>query len=146
MIEAVGTVSAGLLGQRSTPQAEVAVAPKAEAPKGASGAILYVVFKNDLDRAILEARSEDGVVLRQYPSEYQIRAIQAASSLAAEKANSNPSATTTAEGSYGAATPTKDSSAPVPGAPAPQSVSIDVGGTSAPEPASASSVTQSLIV
>ena len=94
MIEAVGVVSTRSASQRGNiSQAGSSASLTSEPIKAASppNAMLYVRVNNSANRVILEARSNDGEVLRQYPSEYQIRAIQQASSLESKKAEAKQS-------------------------------------------------------
>lgn len=99
--------------------------------------MLYVKVNNDMNRAILEARSSEGDVIRQYPSEYQIRAIQLASSLETKKPESAQAAQVeTAE--------VAQEASPAPGASAsPAQVSIEVADTGS---VPAANTTQSVVV
>lgn len=90
MIEAVGTSSANAGALRSVSQGAVA-ASYAAAPAVESSSRYYISSRirvdNLLDLAILEFRaSETGDVVRQYPTESQIRAFQRASELDARRA------------------------------------------------------------
>jgi hypothetical protein len=139
MIEAVGTSSTRAVSQRSYSQAATSVASQPEPVKAPTpaGAMLYVKVNNDMNRAILEARSSEGDVIRQYPSEYQIRAIQLASSLETKKPESAQAAQVeTAE--------VAQEASPAPGASAsPAQVSIEVADTGS---VPAANTTQSVVV
>lgn len=141
MIEAVGVLSTRSVSQRAYSQAAASVASQPEPVQAPSpaGAMLYVKVNNDMNRAILEARSSEGDVIRQYPSEYQIRAIQLASSLETKR----PEPAQTAEVSAEAA-PQEAKTEAAPAAPAAGKVSIDIADTGS-VPAAASP-TQSVVV
>ena len=95
MIEAVGTSSVNLAALRSASQS-VVVASFAAAPVAAeaSSKVYFnssrIRMDNLLDLAIIEVRaSETGDVVRQYPTESQIRAFQRASELDTRQADAS---------------------------------------------------------
>lgn len=88
MIEAVSTSSVQSASLRVPPQGSAALpVPATTAQVGSSEFISSRIrVDNELDLAILEFRSSDtGDVVRQYPTEPQIRAFQRAAQAAAEK-------------------------------------------------------------
>lgn len=85
MIDAVGTLSVQASALRTYSQGGAAVSAAQGVPSSAEGFVSSRIrVDNLLDMAILEVRSgSSGDVIRQYPSESQIRAFQRASELAA---------------------------------------------------------------
>ncbi len=89
MIEAVGTSSVNLAALRSASQGPVS-ASFAATPAASSASQYFISSRvrmdNLLDMAILEVRAaETGDIIRQYPTENQIRAFQRASELDARQ-------------------------------------------------------------
>jgi len=137
MIEAISTVSVQSQALRSSPQAVSSYVAKAEPVRAAGGmGLLRVRMDNHLDMAILEQRSaETGEVVRQYPSEAQIRAFQRAAELEARSQK---------EIQQSAPAPVREVQAPVvesaPSAPAPAPA------REAPAPSADAAASQSIIV
>ena len=96
MIDAVSTLSVQSNAPRVTPQASApvpAVSASSSIAAEQSYASSRIRVDNYLDMAILEVRSTDtGDVIRQYPSEYQIRAFQRASEISSRSENSSEKA------------------------------------------------------
>lgn len=91
MINTISTVSAGGPAARATAQAAASYVPTA--PVADSNNDFFISSRirmdNQLDMAILEFRSSDtGDVVRQYPTESQIRAFQRAAELEARETES----------------------------------------------------------
>lgn len=95
MIESVSTSFVQGASMRSSPQTgsayavsnAVSAASSADVPR--YGTRLYVRLDSGAERAILEVRSSDtGDVVKQYPSEAQIRAFQRAASLKQQQSES----------------------------------------------------------
>lgn len=82
MIEAVSTSPVQSARLRATPQTVASFVSAQEPPKAAGAGVLRLRMDNKLDMAILELRSqESGEVMKQYPSDFQIRAFQRAAEL-----------------------------------------------------------------
>lgn len=96
MIDAVSTLSVQSNAPRVTPQASApvpAVSSSSSIAAEQSYASSRIRVDNYLDMAILEVRSTDtGDVIRQYPSEYQIRAFQRASEISSRSDSSSEKA------------------------------------------------------
>lgn len=149
MIEAINTASVRSTSLRSQPQAvrtlTVASEP-AQAPGGAG--LLRIRVDTLLNKAILEQRSaETGDVVRQYPTEAQIRAFQRAAELeqrseAQATRDSQRATAAAAAPSQAAAAPAVVELAPVP---APASTAAPVQ-TAAAGGDSGATTTQSILV
>lgn len=91
MINTISTVSAGGPAARATAQAAASYVPTAPVANSYNDFFISsrIRMDNQLDMAILEFRSsETGDVVRQYPTESQIRAFQRAAELEARETES----------------------------------------------------------
>ncbi|MDD9901809.1 MAG: hypothetical protein OXT65_12605 [Alphaproteobacteria bacterium] len=124
MVEAVSTLSVKGSGQRVPPQASASVASSPSALNVARDLVASRIRMDNLQNvAILEYRSSEGEILRQYPTQKQIDAFKQAQRLAergrearvaAEAARSAPRSEAAAVAPEGVpvAAPTETASAP----------------------------------
>lgn len=139
MIDAVSTLSVQSNAARVTPQASApvpAVSSSSSIAAEQSYASSRIRVDNYLDMAILEVRSTDtGDVIRQYPSEYQIRAFQRASEITSRSQSTSEKAARAEallQQEYETSDVSETSSAPAPTSTAPAAVFT----SSAPAPSS----------
>lgn len=88
MIDSIGTSSIQSAALRAQPQASVALQVAEAAPSATTLPTTRIRVDNYIDRAIIEVRSsENGQVLRQYPTQSQLRAFARAEALRQAKQN-----------------------------------------------------------
>lgn len=81
MIEAVSTLSVQSAALRANTQSASSFVAAVPAPKPPNMGFLSIRMDDKVNLAILEYKSSEGEVIRQYPSESQIRAFQRSSEL-----------------------------------------------------------------
>ncbi|MDI1229328.1 MAG: hypothetical protein PSY14_16740 [bacterium] len=92
MIESISTLSVQSSVLRYQPQSNTDSAPATQAVSAPEFATSRIRVDNLQNIAILEVISEEGDVIRQYPSESQIKAFKRAESLIPSSDNNAPSA------------------------------------------------------
>lgn len=117
MIESISTLSVQSSVLRIQPQSNSDSAPTAQAVSAPEFATSRIRVDNLQNIAILEVISEEGDVIRQYPSESQIKAFKRAESLIPSSDN-NPAAATADKAQrangFAVSAPAGDSAAPAP--------------------------------
>ncbi len=149
MIESISTLSVQSSVLRYQPQSNTDSAPPVSAPREAEFVTSRIRVDNLQNIAILEYRSSEGAVVRQYPTQSQINAFKRAESL--HTSESNGSANSAPQETTGNSQPSQgqtQSAAPAP-APAPATggsapASYSSAGTSAG--GSGDGSTQSVVV
>lgn len=120
MIESISTLSVQSSVLRFQPQSTTDSAPTAQAVSAPEFATSRIRVDNLQNIAILEVISEEGDVIRQYPSESQIKAFKRAESLISVSDNTAPEITAdTAKQANGFAVSAPDDGG-APAAPAPR--------------------------
>lgn len=86
MIEAVSTLSVQSAALRANTQSSASFVASTPAPRAPDMGFLSIRMDDTINKAILEYKSSEGEVIRQYPSESQIRAFQRSSELQQKRA------------------------------------------------------------
>ena len=132
MIESISTLSVQSSVLRYQPQSNTDSAPTPQAISAPEFATSRIRVDNLQNIAILEVISEEGDVIRQYPSESQIKAFKRAESLIPASDNTAPETTAdTAKRANGFSVSSPDETGAAP-APAPQARSFTAPQTYAP--------------
>ena len=85
MIETISTSSVQSSALRQPPQGNSSLQAEVAASSSANLPSMRIRVDNQLDRAIIEVRSSDSEIVRQYPTEAQLRAFARAEALKAAR-------------------------------------------------------------